>query len=171
MKKQFFILFIIIFAFLFAGVVQSAQANTLSDDFNDGNTDGWISVAGYPPGTYGNWRIEDGVVIQDQGHDHYGFVLDNFPVSDQTVEAKVLWHDNGYAGITIWSQNANNWVQISYPYHGGFGIWENVNGGGLVYPTATYPVEINQRIWQTMKIEANSSTGEIAVYLDNRPVA
>ncbi|MFH1749921.1 MAG: FISUMP domain-containing protein [bacterium] len=137
------------------------------NDFNNGNADGWLSVAGYPPGTHGNWRVEDGVVIQDQGRDHFGFVLDNFSMSDQTVEAKVLWHDNGYAGITIWNQDANNWVQISYPYQGGFGIWENINGNGLVYPTAIYPVEINQRIWQVLKVDTNSSTGEIAVYLDD----
>lgn len=165
MRKK--ILFGFIFSLLALVLMTSeAQAGMLFDDFNDGDANGWISVAGYPPGTHGNWRVEDGVVVQDQGRDHFGFVLDNFSVSDQIVEAKVLWHDNGYAGITIWNQDANNWVQISYPYQGGFGIWENINGNGLVYPTAIYPVTINQRVWQTLRVKANSLNGEITVYLD-----
>lgn len=162
MQKRAFLSFVL--SFLVSVLMASeAQASTLSDDFNDGNTDGWISVAGYPPGVFGNWRLSDGIVTEDMGRDHFMFVLEEYPLTDQTVEAKVLWHDNGYAGITIWYQDVSNWVHVFYRYHGGVAVLERVDGSEALYE---YPNEKWERIWRTMKVDAKSSTGELRVYLD-----
>lgn len=150
------------------GPVQSAQANTFFDNFNDGNADGWISVAGYPPGTFGNWRVENGVVIQDQGHDGFMFLVNNFPMSNQSVETKILWNDAAYGGITLWNYDVNTFVVVSISprtYSGlSLTVDEYING---VRYNHNYPLEVLERTWYTLKVDANSLTGELAIYLND----
>jgi len=147
-----------------------------SDDFNDGNADGWISVlpyAGAPK--LGNWRVEDEYVKQDEGGDHYKFLLDGYNFTNQTVEADILWHENSQAGITVWYYNEDSWVEILYPYPSagvyGFIVLEKwcdslPCGRDTNLTSTAYPNPPSVREWQTYKVEANSSTGEIKVYLD-----
>jgi len=162
MKKRTVFLAMAVFFFFLFGI---AEAFTFSDDFNDGNADGWISISGYPPGMYGNWRIENGIVVEDIGRDHFIFALRDHSFSDQVVETRVLYHDNGYAGITIWCQDENHSIQIYNRYHGGVAVLEKLPSGETMFE---YPNENKtERIWRTMKIIANSSAGEIKVYLDD----
>ena len=129
--------------FAFAGLVKSVQASTFLDDFNDGNTDGWISAPACTGCDLGNWRLSDGAIIEDYGRDAYMFLLNDYPISSQSVEARILNHDNGYAGITIWFRDVNNWVQIFFPYwNTSFGISEMVDGNSIV---TTYPYQFGDR--------------------------
>lgn len=156
--------------------VGTAFAETvIFDDFNDGNADGWLSGRSCNAPSWcglGNWRVEDGQVTQDLGGDHYVFLIDNYPMTDQSVEAKVLWHDNGYGGLVIWRQDEDNWVYIAYPWRGNITVgekWCNSSppcGRDDNFSFVAYPHEFTERKWQTLKVVANSLTGEIAVYLD-----
>lgn len=154
---------------LFVGVVNDCEASTFADNFNDGNTDGWSAYSPYPGRVdFGNWRIEDGIVKQDTGGDHYKFLVDNNIMSSQSIEAKVLWHDNGYAGITVWYQDDKNWVDVFYPYGIGFRVMEVIDGN---FYYGDYPTIFSERKWQDLKIDANSITGELAIYLDDEYIA
>ncbi len=162
---------------LFGFVSSPAFAITFSDNFDDGVADGWI--AGAPCGSpswcgVGNWRVESSKVVQDQGSDDYMFVKDSLTLSSQTIQADILWHDNGYAGLTVWRYNDDNWVVVSYPADGsGLRVKEKwceqaVCGRDENVSWVVYPNIIYNRIWQTFKLEANSVTGEIKAYLDGQ---
>jgi hypothetical protein len=157
-------LYIFSICIFIAGQVNSVQAITITDNFNDGNADGWISVAGYPPGTFGNWRVSNGAVIQDQGHDGFMFLLNNFPMSSQSVEAKIQQIADGGNGLTIWYQDENNYVWGWYPgSNGNFVVTEKVNG---TFVDTLYPLQYNEKTFKTVRLDANSLTGEIAIYFD-----
>ena len=164
----------LLFFILFAS---SASAATFTDDFNDGNADGWIPAKPWSSApSSGNWRVEDGRVAQDQGGDHLKFLMDGLNLGTQTVETLVLNHDNGQAGLSIWHKNEDNWVNIFYPYpdpvSGQWGFivhekWCIEACARDVNETRTgYPHVFNGRTWHTLKLEANSETGKINVYLD-----
>jgi hypothetical protein len=147
-------------------LTSSAKAATLIDDFNDGNADGWVS---YPslkePWVYGNWRVENGVLVQDTGYDGVIALLENFTISDQTVETKLkLNGPSGGGGITFWFQNDNNGVFVSVS-NGQIEAAEVVDG---VWYTTYYPFNfnINENRWVTLKVDANSVSGELNIYAD-----
>jgi hypothetical protein len=155
---------------LFAGLAQSAKAGSVSDNFNDGNADGWLSAPESSVNTLGNWRVVDGVVVEDAGRDHYKLLLNNYPLSDQSVQTKVLFHDNGYAGITVWHLDDNNWVDVLiYPDANILRVIESEATVGR-YEYFDYPLTgISTRsVWYTMRIDANSLTGALAIYLDGQ---
>lgn len=145
------------------------------DDFNDGNADGWISGTNCSsPGwcRFGNYRVVDNQVTNDEGGDGQMILAQDYPMTSHTVEAKVLWHDNGYAGLAVWYLNDDNWVTIGYPGNNHIGVTERWCYSALpcardenVISTA-YPHVFTTRVWQTMKVVANCLTGELAVYLD-----
>jgi len=142
MKKIFMLLGIM----LFVGLANHCEASTFFDDFNDGNADGWSAHSPYPGRSdFGNWRVEDGIVKQDNGGDH-----------------------NGYAGITVWYQDDKNWVDVFYPYGIGFRVMEVIDGN---FYYGDYPTIFSERKWQDLKIDANSITGELAIYLDDEYIA
>jgi hypothetical protein len=86
------------------------------DNFNDGNADGWLSCSGYYG--LGNWRIENGTLVEDLNGDHFKFLVENLQVSSQSIETQLYVRDYGaYGGVTIWYQNYDNWVDVLiYPY-------------------------------------------------------
>ena len=164
---QFMIVFLI-------SIVQPCHAGTIFDDFNDGNADGWIAGASCSSPSWcgvGNWRVENGQVTQDFGGDGHMFLLNNYQLSIQSVEVRELWHDMGGGGLTIWRQDDDNWVMVSYPVPIGVAVTEKWCDIPLCPRDANvsvtyYPYQFYERKWQTLKLDANSLTGEIAVYLD-----
>lgn len=144
--------------------VTSAYAGTFSDNFDDGNTNGWISApqgTGYP---LGNWRVSNGVLIQDAGPDHVKFLVNNLPLTNQSIETKIYFHDMGYAGITIWYYDIDNWVDIYiYPAGSYLRVLERIDG---IRQEVNYPFTSDKNTWYTMRVDANSLAGELAIYLD-----
>lgn len=90
------------------------------DDFNDANADGWQFTFAHdprhlPPNTYvyGNWRVENGELVQDDGTDHQIALVEGLSLTDQVIEAKVKCNpDAGYAGVMVWYHDVNNWVNV-----------------------------------------------------------
>lgn len=164
MKK---IYLVVTFVTLYVLLVTPAHAGTFFDNFNDGNTDGWISAK---PCTYcglGNWRVDNGILIEDNGRDHYKFLVSNYSLSDQSVETKVLFHAYGYAGITVWYQDENNWVDVLiFPGHSpvSLRVLEYIDGAGPLY--FYYSLVSTDQTWHTMRVDADSLTGKLIIYLD-----
>ena len=172
MKKQFFILFFIIFVF-FVGLAQFAQASIFSDNFNDGNADGWwLGYAFHYPWIEGSWRVEDiglphnGVLVQDNAGDHFRALVENMKSSSQTVETQIKLNDHGsYGGITVWYQDHDTWVNVLiYPANG----FINVLEGTIDAKTNNYYYYgTTQNTWYDLKVIADSATGNLDVYLDD----
>ncbi len=164
MKKTFLLSCILLFVIL----AQTSKADTFFDDFNDGNTDGWISA---PPASWyglGDWRLENNMLIQDKGGDHYKFLVDNLQIADQSVEAKIYtFGPSGYGGITVWYHDYDNWIDVLvYPAAGVNGLWilEVINGNAVL---TQYPYASGESVWHNIKVDTNSTTGQLTVYMDD----
>ncbi len=138
-----------------------------ADDFNDGNTDGWwLGYSHALPHTYGNWRIENGVLVQDMGGDDFITLVENHIFSDQVLETKFKFNGPaGYGGFTLWFQDYNNLVFINvYPAAGGVGVAEWINGVGQ---STSYPFSLTyDDAWHSLKVAADSVNEIIYVYMD-----
>jgi hypothetical protein len=149
-----------------------AYAGTIQVDFNSGTADGWLSIAPAPNYGLGNWRIENGILVEDLAGDHYKFLLDTPYISAQSIETQLYIRDYGaYGGITIWYQDYDNFVSLLiYPGSAGYGgpgnirIHENVNGNPFAF---YYPDIVQPFTWYDLRIDANSATGELGVYVNN----
>jgi hypothetical protein len=161
---------IIALLIFFGFTATSAHATTFSDDFNDGNTEGWISSGADYHNDLGNWQVINGVLSED-GRDHSKLLVDGLTLSNQSVETKILFHDGGYAGITVWRYDLNNWVDV-YIYPGVFlSTIEHFDGveNRYFYPNTNGDRCLTcweKNTWYTMRVDANSLTGEIAIYVD-----
>lgn len=164
-KIKYTVCYIFTFIILITITASPVLAGTFSDDFNDNVSDGWLSV---PQGTFyplGNWRIENGILIEDQGNDHKKFLVENLSLTDQFVESNALFHNSGYGGITIWHYDVNNWVDILvYPAGGMLRIIESIDGVLERYDT---PLTTSQLQWHRLKVGADSTTGTLSVNLDD----
>ena len=137
------------------------------DDFNDGNFDGWWinhSVADHIDD--GNWRIENGSPVEDAGHDGELAMIENQQFSSQTDEMKVkTFGPGGGVGFTIWHQDDVNWTMVVIdPGHGWIRAGTQVSGVsyGYQYPLAS----LEHDTWYNLKIEADSVSGDLKVFLD-----
>jgi hypothetical protein len=144
-----------------------AYAGTFMDDFNDGNADGWqlgYSLHSFIPG---NWRIEDGALVQNIGADEVFAVLNNYEFSDQIVSVDVKSNapQGGYGGLILWFKDDYNWVITRiYPVYRQVWVQEAVGG---VETYAFYPApSLLDYTWHKFKIDVNSTNGEIKIFLD-----
>ncbi len=108
------------------------------------------------------------MLVQDKQGDGFIGLLDNFYMSDQVVETRLKFNGPaGYGGIIFWLQNYQNSVNINV-YPGSGGIWgsEIINGVGYAtfYP---YDINYNDNLWYTLKVEADSISGNILVYVND----
>lgn len=163
MRKIFFLMSVLVVVF---GLAITSHAVTFVDDFNDGNADGWTYVNG------GNWRVENGMLAQDQGGDWYKALVGGLQISSQSIETKIYlgspnWPTwGGYGGVTLWYQDANNWIDVEvYPWAGAIYVNELIDGSVTGY---TYsPMYYGNHTWYNLKVNADSITGNIDVYIDN----
>lgn len=167
MKKISLGLTIIVVSFLL--LTSTALAATIIDDFNDGNTNGWwFGPSHKDPSVYGNWRVENGVLLQDVGGDGFSGLLENLYISNQVVETQLKpVGPAGYDGIIVWYQDVGNYVWVSvYPGAGGLGAIEWIDGVdyGALYP---YYLTYNDNLWYKLRVEADSTSGDLVVYLDD----
>ena len=152
-----------------------------SDNFNDGNTDGWtaampLSVYSREPAT---WRVENQQVVNTPlltSGDNYKFLLDNYSLSSSSAEAKVLFYGSGYGGLTIWHYDLDNWVDV-VGYPAGLGkdgkplmIIQAINGFVTTtkYPYIWWTTGNGEGAWTDMKVIANGDTGVIDVYANGQ---
>lgn len=152
--------------------VPSGKAAVFQEDFNAENIEGWwLGFSHDPrhlppnPYLYGNWRIEDGEFIQDKGGDHIVSLIEGRSFTDQIIEAKIkIKPTSGYAGITVWYKDENNWVNVFiYPKMGKIWVRSNVQGSTndeLYQYTSSY------NTWYDLKLDADSELGTIIVYVD-----
>ena len=145
------------------------QTPTYFDDFNDGDTNGWwFGPSHANPSVYGNWRVENGTLVQDMGGDGFIGLIENFTISDQFVEASLKFNGPaGYGGITVWFQNYNNFVYIRvYPGSGSIWVEEWIEGvrNSTSYP---YTINYNDNLWYTLKVKADVISGDLEVYINN----
>ena len=141
-----------------------AKAGTIFfDNFDDGNADGWVFVEFDPRGP-GEWSVENQILLNNAPTDwNMGLVEDLF-LSDQVVETQLK--SAGYAGITFWFHDEKNWASAFInPFSSGLQIQEMVDGDStrfFLYEHRTWG-----DTWYDFRVEADSKTGELAIYLDN----
>jgi hypothetical protein len=156
------ILDIALLAFLCFPTTQT-QASSFSDNFDDGNSDGWVfpydnNTTQFP----GLWSVEDGTLVQHYSSDHNAALVDNLLISDQVIEAQV--RAEGYGGVVLWHQD-DSWISvIVYPAWTGIVVCEYINGG---IPLKTYEHRTETFNWYDLRVDADSSTGELEIYLDD----
>jgi predicted ribosomally synthesized peptide with SipW-like signal peptide len=137
------------------------------DDFNDGNANGWwLGYSLANPINFGNWRVENGALVQDIGHDGVLATVDGNQFSDQTLEVDLKTTNSGsYEGFILWFQDDHNYVlAFIYAADQYVRVARVVNGIEYSY-NHTVP-GITDGHWYNFKVEANSTNGELKVYLD-----
>lgn len=140
-----------------------AKAGIIFDDFNDGNADGWTFL-GFDPRGAGEWSVENQALVNHATTDWHMGLLDDVFVSDQVIETQ-LKTSSGYAGVTLWFHDENNWVSaFIYPFSTGLWILEMVDGNST---PSLYEHRTWADTWYDFRVEADSGTGELAIYLDN----
>lgn len=153
--KQVILAFILVLVFSV-----SANALPFSDNFDDGNADGW-SLS-----DRGQWSLVDGSLFQNSGGDHVIGLVDNFLLSDQIIETdvKIPIHTGGYGGIVLWYQDELNYVEIAtYPYAGGIYILEGYNGDVI---QSRHPPQTHTGGYHRLSLDANAQTGMIGISWD-----
>lgn len=153
---------------LFGFAVTPTYAGTFSDNFDDGNADGWwLGYSQHTPWVNGNWRIETGELVNDQPGDQFNALVQDIQVASQTAEVSLKTNGpSGYGGIALWYQDDNNWLNILiYPAAQEIWVIEHIDG---VNNLSRYPFSpVSDNTWYKLKIEANSSNGELKIYVDD----
>jgi hypothetical protein len=166
LKKSAILILTITLTFVLISSVQ-ALAYTFFDEFNGGDADGWfLGYSLHTPWIEGNWRVEDGMLVQDQAGDGFFALVENLELSDQIVEVDVKFNGPaGYGGIMIWFQDDGNFVTIRLypPVHRIF-IGKSIDG---TFTYDYYTVEANENTWYTLKVDADATSGDLIVYLDD----
>ena len=139
-----------------------AKAGFFFDDFNDGNADGWTFLEFDTRGP-GEWSVENQTLVNNASTDWNMGLLDDVFVSDQVIETKLK--TTGYAGVTLWFHDEDNWVSaFIYPFSTGLRILEMVDGNSTPF---LYEHQTLNDTWYDFRVEADSGTGELAIYLDS----
>lgn len=167
--KRIILLFMVA---LFIATIQPCQAGILSDDFNDGNADGWVfpfnDDLSQGPGI---WNVEDGTLVQRFFGDGNSGLVDNLFISDQVIE--VTTKTKGYTGVVLWYNQVNttwaNYVAVGHNYQTGMWVAELIAGqgpDGYGYSYSYGGPWIGGDTWFNLRVVADSVTGNLAVYVD-----
>lgn len=159
------IIIVLVFLFLFSLSASPSFAGTFSDNFNDGNADGWwLGYSIGQPTLYGNWRVENETLVQDSGLDGVVALVEDFQITDQIIETDLnLNGPSGGGGITLWFQNNNTLAMVALS--GSTITVAEVEDG--TWHSTNYSYPISNGSWYNLKVNANSSTGELNVYVDD----
>ena len=163
-------LLLVIFILSLSPIIGTRKAFALerfSDTFNDGDAQGWW--LGYPvanPANMGNWRVEDGKLIQDTGYDGVVATVEDHQLTNQIVGTRLRVNGpSGGAGILLWFTDANNWVHVNVaPANNWLEVGQNINGDATSFHHP-FPTLENDT-WYNLKVIANSESGGLEVYLD-----
>ncbi|KKS35648.1 MAG: hypothetical protein UU98_C0030G0011 [Parcubacteria group bacterium GW2011_GWD2_42_14] len=144
-----------------------AHAGLFSDNFNDGTTDGWwLGYSQHTPWIDGNWRVQNGELVQDEPGDNFIGLVEGILISSQTIQIDIKLNEpSGYGGVTIWFQGSDNWVNILvYPAVGETWVQERINGTDQLFRYSSGSIQNNN--FFTLKADVDSDDGEIDVFLD-----
>lgn len=141
---------------------------SFSDNFDDNNADGWwLGYSHHTPWINGNWRVENGILVQDQAGDDFIALVENIQSSDQTIETQLkLNGPAGYGGVTFWYEDNSRVTIIMYPAAGTNGLYITEVSDG-VSKSVSFPYQYLENTWYNLKVNANSASGELKVYIDN----
>jgi pectate lyase len=166
MKKLFYLMNVLV---IICGLTVSAHALSFSDNFNDGNADGWTLD---PRGT---WSFVNGTIGVTGGGDDYTALVNNLVFAHQIIDTKVNV-PYSYGGVVFWYQDNRtptdtNSIQFLFviQYVEGIQIIEVVDAGhgARVYPTYA---PILTGTWHDLEVDANSNSGKIKIYVDGNLV-
>ena len=150
------------------GFGQAKAAYEFFDDFNDGIADGWVFPynSGMTQFPGGDWSVENGTLVQHFAGDGNNGLVDNLLLSNQVIETQA--RTIGYAGIVVWYQQVDetlaNYVAVSRNSILGLWVHEHIDGHATTYYYGG--PAIADGAWYDLKVEADSATGSMAVYLD-----
>ena len=163
MKKIFLLIGLVA---LFGLVATPTYAASFSEKFNKAHSNKWdFSYSPYGPGRSGNWRIENKMLIQDEGGDNFIALVKNIQNADQTIETQLNINPNSYGGVTVWFKDGANYVSvILYPGHGEIWVEENINNTMNLF---RYAGVSGERTWFTLKVITTSTSGKLDIYLNN----
>jgi len=164
-------LIIVLSIVLFGLTTSPSYASSFSDNFDDGNTDGWwLGYSHQGPPIPGNWRVEDKTLVHDMGGDGFVALVKDIQLSDQTVEMELkLKGPGGYGGVTVWYQDILNRISVFInPASEGVVVSERTP---VEYTSFTYSGPASTHVWYELKVEANSASGELNIYLDDNYLA
>jgi hypothetical protein len=92
--------------------------------------------------------------------------VENLTTSDQSIEVQLRTNGpSGYGGVTVWYEDASNWVDIYiHPAAGWIAVMEVINDtpNGTSYP---YP-SLKDLTWYNLRVDVDSAAGTLAVYVD-----
>lgn len=153
---------------VFGFTASPSYAGTFFDNFDDGNADGWwLGNSHHTRWIWGNWRVVDGTLVQDIGADAVIALVQNLPVSNQSIETQLKTNEpSGGCGVTIWYHDIDNYILVAVsPAIGRIAVGEYINNveAGSYYQN----VSLQNGRWYNLRVDANSVKGELAVYLDN----
>ncbi len=142
----------------------SVSTGVISDDFNDGNTDGWEFPynAGMSQGP-GDWAVDGGELVQRFFGDSNNALVKDYILSDQNISVNA--ETQGYAGIVLWYQQIDgsmaNYVSVNYNYQTGLEVREEINGQTFrsIYGGPWIGSDFN------LLLEADSATGLLTVQI------
>ncbi len=163
MKKILTVILLVIF---FQLAISPSLARSIFDKFNNTNTKKWwFGYCHSNPSIYADWRVENGILVQDYGCDGALALIEDSQFSKQVVEVDLkILGPSGFGGFVIWYQNDVNLVGVGVG-NGTIGVSETENG---VWHGANYSFDfnINENRWVNFEVRVNSESGNLDIYAD-----
>lgn len=147
------VLVIAFIAFLCFPITQG-QAGSFSDNFNDGNANGWV----FPRG---EWSVENGTLVQRSFGDGNRALVDNLLISNQVIETRLS--SAGYSGVVFWHQD-DHWVAINLACQSGIAVTQFFNGNYYQYVYGNYYIDAR---WYDVRVDADSTSGLLDIYVND----
>ena len=147
------VLVIAFIAFLCFPITQG-QAGSFSDNFNDGNANGWV----FPRG---EWSVENETLVQRSFGDGNKALVDNLLISNQVIETQLS--SAGYSGVVFWHQD-DHWVAINLACQSGIAITQFFDGNYYQYVYSKYYIDARR---YDVRVDADSSSGELDIYVND----
>lgn len=156
MKK--ILIFLVSTVLFFSGTKIALADTSFFDDFNDGILDGYTFVNDL-------YWIEGGILRQNtlglgavafvNGHEYTDQIIED----DTKVDGMFC-----FSGFMFWYQDPGNSISVAIePTYDRIRVIEKVDGNTVDYH---YPVSLNDGQWYNLRVEADSTTGEIDMYVD-----
>ena len=147
------ILVIALLALLWVPTTQS-YAGSFTDNFYDGNADGWV----FPRG---QWSVENGTLVQRSFGDGNRALVDNLLISNQVIETQLS--SAGYSGVVLWHQD-DHWVAINLACQSGIAVTQFFDGNYYQYVYGGYYIDAR---WYDVRVDADSTSGELDIYVND----